>query len=87
MEERLVGDGDWSLDVPKRAFSVLKREDTAGSRPCQTSLGEEFPSEALKGDDWNGDESVLSINFWLKFVSFQSCMEELKALEGIAYLR
>ena len=60
MDERRVGDGDASLP-PKKVFSELNRagvEGDFGSRPCQNSRGDELPcSEALKGDDWNGDES------------------------------
>lgn len=56
MEDLLVGDGEVSL-CPKRPFSELKRFGVVGERPCQKSRGEEFPSEALNGDDWNGDES------------------------------
>lgn len=62
MEDRLVGDGEPSL-CPKRTFSALNRLGVAGSRPCQKSLGDEVPSEALNGDDWNGDESVLRMDF------------------------
>lgn len=67
MEDRLVGDGDNSR-CPNTLFSELKRLGVAGSRPCQNNLGEELPSDALNGDDWNGDESTLGIIFcsvWL----------------------
>jgi hypothetical protein len=61
-----VGDGDVSL--PANKFSVLNRFGVVGSRPCQNSRGEEAPSE-LNGDDWNGDESVLSIIFCVVKIS------------------
>ena len=63
MEVRRVGDGEVSL-FPNKPFSELKRLGVAGSRPCQKRRGDELPSEALKGDDWNGDESPLSRVFW-----------------------
>src|SRR5271156_6866312 len=62
MEDRLVGDGEPSL-CPNSPFSELNRFSVAGSRPCQKRRGEELPSEALKGDDWNGDESRLGTIF------------------------
>ena len=63
IEERRVGEGDVSLPTNTPLFSELNRFGVAGSRPCQKSRGEELPSEALKGDDWNGDESALSAIF------------------------
>ncbi len=50
-------------------FSELNRLGVAGLRPCQKSRGDALPSEALKGEDWNGDESVLSTIFWAERVS------------------
>ena len=63
MEDRRVGEGEDSLGLAPNIFSVLKRFGVEGSRPCQKSRGDELPSEALKGDDWNGDESPFSIIF------------------------
>ena len=63
MEDRRVGDGDGSLALPLKRFSELKRFGVEGPRPCQKSRGDELPSEALKGEDWNGDESPFSIIF------------------------
>lgn len=51
MEERRVGDGEPERP-PYREFSVL--------RFCQKSRGEFMFS---RGDDWNGDESVLRGSF------------------------
>ena len=60
MLERRVGCGPGE-DVSPRAkmFSALMREGVlfADSRLCQSKRGEEAASEALKGDDWNGEES------------------------------
>ena len=69
IEERRVGDGDDSLPAKRPLFSVLNRLGVAGSRPCQKSRGDELPSEALKGDDWNGDESPLGAIFCLVWIS------------------
>jgi hypothetical protein len=65
MLDRRVGDGEPSRGPPYSAFSEVKRFVVAetGSRPCQKSRGDELPSEALNGDDWNGDESALGTNF------------------------
>jgi hypothetical protein len=53
MEERRTGDGD--PDRPPYMFSELTL------RFCQKSLGDVVVSA---GDDWNGDESVLSASFY-----------------------
>lgn len=60
MDDRRVGDGEDSL--PKE-FSELNRFGVPGSRPCQNSRGDESPMDAVKGDDWNGDESMLRLSF------------------------
>lgn len=67
MDDRLVGDGELSLAANR--FSALKRLGVVGSRPCQKSRGDELPSEALKGDDWNGDESPLRAIFCVGWIS------------------
>ena len=64
MEDRLAGDGELSL--APRVFSDLRRVGVAGSRPFQKSRGDGLPSEALMGEDWNGDESP----FWVIFCVF-----------------
>jgi hypothetical protein len=64
IDDRRVGEGEVSRPANTPLFSELKRLGVAGSRPCQKSRGDELPSEALKGDDWNGDESTLGINFY-----------------------
>lgn len=69
IDDRLVGDGDISL-FPNMPFSELNRLlGVAGSRPCQNSRGDEFPSDVLKGEDWNGDESILIAIFCFLAVS------------------
>jgi hypothetical protein len=61
IEDRRVGEGEDSLP-PYKSFSDLKRLGVAGSRPCQNSRGDES-ADGLKGDVWNGDESMLSCVF------------------------
>lgn len=59
MEDLLVGDGEPSLGE-NGPFSVLNW--VAVLRPCQKSRGDESPPvEALNGDDWNGEESLLAV--------------------------
>lgn len=62
IEDRRVGDGEESFP-PAKAFSELNWLAMAESRPFQKSRGDELPSEVLKGEDWNGDESPLAIIF------------------------
>ena len=62
IEVRRVGEGEESLPL-KMAFSELNLLGVAGSRPCQKSRGDESPIEALKGEDWNGEESRLIFCF------------------------
>jgi hypothetical protein len=72
IDDRLVGDGDISR-FPNMPFSELKRLGVAGSRPCQNKRGDEFPSDALKGEDWKGDESMLIAIFYSLVVSMWKC--------------
>lgn len=60
IEDLLVGDGDDSLP---NMFSELNRPGVAGSRPCQNRCGDAVLTEVLKGDDWNGEESMLRLIF------------------------
>jgi hypothetical protein len=62
MEDLRVGEGVDSRK-PKGLFSCRNLFGDCGSRPCQNNRGEELVSEALNGDDWNGDESPLSTIF------------------------
>lgn len=64
MLERRVGCGPGDAVSPQVAkrFSALIREgvflaESRSSRLFQSRRGEEAASEALKGDDWNGEES------------------------------
>jgi hypothetical protein len=50
MDDLLVGDGDGDLWL-RKAFSERNRLGVPCSRLCQNSLGDEFPSEALNGED------------------------------------
>lgn len=72
IDDRLVGDGDNSL-FPNTPFSEMNRLGVAGSRPCQNNRGDEFPSDALKGEDWNGDESIFIAIFCSITVSMWKC--------------
>jgi len=59
MEERRVGDGD-----PERPLSGVFSE--LKLRFCQNSRGDVVPS---RGEDWNGDESVVKFIFCCVAVS------------------
>ena len=67
MLERRCGAGPGEGVSPRaNRFSALRRDGVffavAVSRLCQRRRGEELVSEALKGEDWNGEESNI---FWL----------------------
>ena len=77
MLERRVGCGPGDAVSPRAAkmFSALRREgvflaESRSSRLFQSRRGDEAASEALNGEDWNGEESNI---FWsvLACVLFQ----------------